>query len=135
MLKKIITVLFICVSVLALAGCNGGQGETAKLLYDEKYYNTNNYDDEEIPEVSIVFHKDGTGEYFSYIYEDRTYEPKIRKFKYVLSDDTVHCFNDDEEKSTWNEWFTVKDGILIRQGTYSYQYISQSYLKKFPNFG
>lgn len=139
MKKSLIFSFLLCIVMLfSCVGCNKSVQGSASLIYDKKYYLADSFDVNNIKtnDHYIIFFKNGTGEY----YGDGYGEYGAIEFKYLLTDDTVHCFYDGGhtnhyDGTHWNEWYWVKEGVLCREASNAVQYINEDYLSKFPNFG
>ena len=135
---KFIATIVCIIMLLACTGCNSTTGSStasAGLIYDKKYYAVASYDGYNVAKSKgyIVFYKDGTGEYYDY-----TATAKRVKFKYLLTEDTVHLFYDSALEGdcdpNWNKWYWVKKGVLCSE-YYHNTFINEEYLNNFPNFG
>ena len=137
--RVIVAVILLALIVITCVGCNFKQDKKYSLIYDKKYYRADYLYPNSLANNQrwIVFYKDGTGAWQG----DGYGKYGTIKFRYILTDDTVHCFFDGGlkqtlEGSTWNRWFYIGDGILYTEYTpTSTQYLNEEKIDLFPNFG
>ncbi len=141
-MKKISIFLTIIISILTIFACVGcdssdenlSANKKETLIYNKKYYHAYYYDKLDLEDAEyIIFYEDNTAEY------KVSYRANVVKFKYVLTEDTVHCFYNEEPSTSnyndrnWNLMFFIKKGILYNSS--GNQYINEETLEDFPNFG
>ena len=144
MKKRVFALVLTCVMIaLVFCSCNFFKGDGDKaggysLIYDKKYYHAERLypNSLESNQYYIVFHRDGTGEW-----KGDGYGPSgAVKFRYILCDETVHCFFDGgnaqtSSGKTWNRWYWIGDGLLYYNAGRTIQYLNEEKLDAVPNFG
>lgn len=132
---------------------NGTNSGTLKM--DKKYSYV--YQDPSLDETFIIFHKNGTGEYYRYTKYTSEVDSRFDfclertiHFKYTFADsakEAVVCFYESVEygerddgssnvRTNWDMLLTVSENVLCYAGSSGYSiYVCEDYLPQIPNYG